>query len=143
VSNYSRLTIKHLTVINPDVCEIWKYASPTKYERRKFRDLDILWHSKNSRTALITLSGGSRLEFCQYIQKLVDGLELDADIYGLENSGTFNFCCIEDIADFVRSVADKYDNLIVMGFSMGGVLGSQVMAQLGGDCGKTALIIHL
>ena len=125
----------------PDVCEIWKYASPTKYERSKFRDLDVWRHSKNSNTALITLSGGARLQFCQYIQKLVDGLDLDADIYGLENYGTFNFCCIADVADFIRSVSGKYDNLIVMGFSLGGILGSQVLSQLGGDCGKTTLIV--
>lgn len=129
----------YAAIAYPDVCEIWKYETPIKYERYKFRNLDIWRYSKNSRTAVITLSGGCRLEFCQYIQKLVDGLDLDADIYGIENFDTFNFCCIDDIADFIRSIA--YDNLIVMGFSMGGILGSQVLAQLNGDCGNTKLIV--
>jgi pimeloyl-ACP methyl ester carboxylesterase len=118
----------YAAIAYPDVCEMWKYETPIKYERYKFRDLDIWRHSKNSRTVVITLSGGCRLEFCQYIQKLVDGLDLDADIYGIDNFNTFNFCCIGDIADFIRSI--DYDELIVMGFSMGGVLGSQVLAQL-------------
>ncbi len=131
----------YAAIAYPDVCEIWKYKTPIQYERYKFRDLDIWRHSKHSRTAVITLNGGARLEFCQYIQKLVDGLDLDADIYGIENFNNFNFCCVGDIADFIRSVAYKYDDLIVIGFSMGGILGSQVLAQLNGDCGNTTLIV--
>jgi len=121
----------YATIAYPDVCGLWKYTTPVKYERYKFSNLDIWRHSKNSRTAVITLSGGCRLEFCQYIQKLVDGLDLDADIYGLENYDTFNFCCVGDIVDFIRSI--DYDNLIVMGFSIGGILGTHVLAQLNGE----------
>jgi hypothetical protein len=129
----------YAAIAYPDVCEMWKYKTPIQYERYKFGNLDIWRHSKNSRTAVITLSGGCRLEFCQYIQKLVDGLDLDADIYGIENYDNFNFCCVGDIADFIRSI--DYDNLIVMGFSMGGILGSQVLSQLNGDCGNTTLVV--
>jgi hypothetical protein len=129
----------YAAIAYPDICDIWKYTTPIQYERYKFRDLDIWRHSKNSRTAVITLSGGVRLEFCKYIQKLVDGLELDADIYGIENFANFNFCCVGDIADFIRSI--DYDTLIVMGFSMGGILGSQVLSQLNGDCGNTTLVV--
>jgi hypothetical protein len=118
----------YAAIAYPDVCEMWNYITPLQYERYKFGNLDIWRHSKNSRTAVIALSGGARLEFCQYIQKLVDGLDLDADIYGIENSANFNFCCVGDIVDFIRSI--DYDELIVMGFSMGGILGSQVLAQL-------------
>jgi pimeloyl-ACP methyl ester carboxylesterase len=122
--------IVYAAIAYPDICEISNYTTPVQYERYKFGNLDIWRHSKNSRTAVITLSGGCRLKFCQYIQKLVDGLDLDADIYGLENYDTFNFCCVGDIVDFIRSI--DYDNLIVMGFSMGGILGSHVLAQLNG-----------
>jgi pimeloyl-ACP methyl ester carboxylesterase len=129
----------YAAIAYPDICHIWKYTTPVQYERYKFGNLDIWRHSKNSRTAVITLSGGCRLEFCQYIQKLVDGLDLDADIYGIENFANYNFCCVGDIADFIRSI--DYDTLIVMGFSMGGILGSQVLAQLNGDCGNTTMVV--
>ena len=129
----------YAAIAYPDVCEMWNYITPVQYERYKFGNLDIWRHSKNSRTAVITLSGGCRLEFCQYIQKLVDGLDLDADIYGIENFNNFNFCCVGDIADFIRSI--DYDELIVIGFSMGGILGSQVLAQLNDDCGNTTLVV--
>ena len=132
----------YAAIAYPDVCEMLNYITPVQYERYKFGNLNICRHSKNSRTAVITLSGGARLEFCQYIQKLVDGLDLDADIYGIENSANFNFCCVGDIVDFIRSI--DYDELIVMGFSMGGILGSQVLAQLnGGGNLRFAPMAHL
>ena len=83
--------------------------------------------------ALVLLSGGSQLANTSFIRKTVDDLciENKYDVFVYENKTQLNFLCIENIVDWLQTeIRPKYDDLVIIGFSNGGVIASHVMHHL-------------
>ena len=112
-----------------DYSNIISYTSTKKYRIFKQNNLTIYKSKYKSACsdAVILLSGGFVLEFASYIRKFIDDMKFECDIYVCENKDTYNMLCINDVANFIDSL--DYNHVTIVGFSMGGVLGSHALAQ--------------
>jgi pimeloyl-ACP methyl ester carboxylesterase len=115
----------------PDMNFLKRYISPTKYEVSKYMNLTV--HKRSAKRshngAVLLISGGSRLDFAKYAQKFADDLDHDCDLYICTNCNTINILCVDELASFVKQLGSV--PLTVIGFSMGGVIGSHVLARAG------------
>ena len=112
-----------------DHSNISSYTSNTKYRVLKRNNLTIYKskHKPVRSDAVVLLSGGCTLEFCAYIRKFIDDMKFECDVYVCENKETYNMLCVNDIANFIDSLDNSH--VTIIGFSMGGVLGSHALAQ--------------
>ena len=110
------------------------YVIKTKMSVSKYKSLTIYSKLQASRTALLLLSGGIDLYYVHYVKKFIDDVNINnRDIFVPENESQLNLCLIGEVTDFVkRRIVGKYDKLIVVGFSIGAVIGSHVLADITG-----------
>ena len=112
-----------------DYSSISSYTSTNQYSVFKRNNL-VVYKSKSKpirSDAVVLLSGGCILEFTAYIRKFIDSMKFECDVYVCENKETYNMLCVNDIANFIDSLDNSH--VTVIGFSMGGVLGSHALTQ--------------
>ncbi len=105
------------------------HTSTTKYRVFKWNNL-VVYKSKYKPACsdtVVLLSGGFTLELTGYMRKFIDDMKFECDVYVCENIDAYNMLCISDIASFIDSL--DYNHVTVIGFSMGGVVGSHVLTQ--------------
>lgn len=114
-----------------DATFLESYMSHTKYYVSQYKSLTVYKRpaKQSSLGAVLLLSGGCRLWFTKYMQKFADDMDCEHDLYICENFNTYNMLCIDDLASFVKQLGSV--PLTIIGFSMGGVIGSHVLARAG------------
>jgi hypothetical protein len=120
---------------------IERHCLQTTFKRMRKKKMTIYKHDKKSEKAVIFLSGGVELRFASYIQKLIDDLSLkNCDILVFEKLSAFNLTYIQNIVAILQTMG--YSEITIVGFSMGGVIGSHVMSGLNHlDIKKTLICI--
>ena len=113
----------------PDIIGLNFYSSKTQFHESKFGSLTVYsLLSSSTKKSVLVISGGDRLEFCPYLRKFVDDMKFDCNVYCCENLTTYNMLCIDEMAAFVKSLGKV--QLTIIGFSLGGVIGSHIIARL-------------
>ena len=113
--------------INKHAREIEKHILKTRFKRIRKNGMTIYKQNRKSNTAVVFLSGGVVLQFTSYLQKLIDDLHIkNVDVLVFENKSAFNLTCVPNIIANLQS----YNNVTIIGCSMGGVIGSHVLAGL-------------
>lgn len=109
-----------------DIISVQIYTGRTQFTKSTFENLTVYsrLHPGSKRNVLL-ISGGCRLEFHPYMQKFVDDMDFPCNVYICENMNTYNMLCIPELVAFANTLR----RLTVIGFSMGGVIGSHVIAQ--------------
>ena len=125
---------KHQTAIED-------HCLQTKFKRMRKKKMTIYKHDQKSDKVVIFLSGGAELKFTSYIQKLIDDLSLkNCDLLVFEKLSAFNLTYIQNIATILQTMG--YSEITIIGFSMGGVIGSHVMSGLNHlDINKTLICV--
>jgi hypothetical protein len=114
---------------NKHAREIEKHVLKNKFKRIRKNGMTIYKQNRKSNTAVVFLSGGVVLQFTPYLQKLIDDLHIrDRDILVFENKTAFNLTCMKQITRYLQK--SDYNNVTIIGCSMGGVIGSHVLAGL-------------
>jgi hypothetical protein len=109
--------------------EIEKYIMKSMFKRISENGMIIYKRDNASAKAVVFLSGGTVLQFTHYLRKLNDDLRLkDADILVFENKKTLNLTCIPHITDNLQN--SLYSDIIIIGCSLGGVIGSHILSRL-------------
>lgn len=127
---YSLLFYKNKTVIN--ILEYDndnnnnKTINPTIYYTRLPEHYDT--------KILVYLSGVMELKYTPYIDKTLQHMEkynIPSFIY--ENKNKLMFLCVDDISNFITFLSKKYydKEIVLLGFSAGGIIASHVIEKLG------------
>jgi hypothetical protein len=120
------------------------YKSNKVFTKRKFPNNSTIYSfGSNNTKALVLLSGGSQLSNANFIRKTVDDLciENEYDVFVYENKIQLNFLCIGNIVDWLQTeIRPKYDDLVIIGFSNGGIIASHVMHHLENTIGTPDFI---
>jgi pimeloyl-ACP methyl ester carboxylesterase len=114
-----------------DINFLTSYTSRTKYYVSKYKNLTVYKSpaKQSGLGAVLLISGGCRLEFDKYMQKFADDMDCEHDLYVCENFNTHNMLCIDELSSFVKQLGSI--PLTIIGFSMGGVIGSHILANTG------------
>lgn len=116
-------------IINKQNKKLTGYILKSKFKRIRKNQMTIYKQNNHSKKVVVFFSGGAVLKFTHYLQKLVDDLSLrHCDVLVFEKLGHFNLTCIQGIANFLNNT--NYTNIIIIGCSMGGVIGSHVLSKL-------------
>jgi hypothetical protein len=110
------------------------YKFKTRMTETKYKSLIIYTKCQNCKTAVLFISGGIKMNLVHYIQQFIDEIDIrDKDLFVPDNVTQFNLCLIGELTKFVKTrIVGTYDKLIIIGFSMGAVIGSHVLAKLVG-----------
>lgn len=111
----------------PDIIRLNSYESKTEFQKSQFGSLTVYsLLSSSTKKSVLIISGADRLEFHPYLRKFVDDMKFDCNVYCCENLTTYNMLCIDEMTEFVKSLG----KVQIIGFSLGGVIGSHIIAKL-------------
>lgn len=82
---------------------------------------------------LVYLSGVMEFRYTEYIDKTLQHMEkYNIPSFVYENTNTLMFLCVDDIYNFIIFLSKKYVNkeIIILGFSSGGIIASHVIERL-------------
>lgn len=137
------LWIMYLIVYYQHMRNILYKSNKVFTERKLPKNSKIYSIVSNNKKALVLLSGGSQFANTSFIRKTVDDLciENEYDVFVYENKTQLNCLCIENIVDWLQTeIRPKYDDLVIIGFSNGGLLASHVMHHLENTIGNPDFI---
>jgi hypothetical protein len=122
---YSLTFYKNKTVLNILEYDNNKTINPTIYYTRLPEHYD--------KKILVYLSGVMEFRYTEYIDKTLQHMEkynIPSFIY--ENTNTLMFLCVDDISNFIIFLSNKYidKEIIILGFSSGGIIASHVIEKL-------------
>ena len=106
--------------------------------------------SATSKNVIVFISGGFRVAFDTYLQKIVsdllavDHMRNNYQLIVLEKLDKQTFISIQDFTTTVLTLHDqiKFEDLTIFGFSTGGIIASHVMASLGALKCKKKIITY-
>lgn len=119
---YSLIFYKNKTILN-----ILEYDNnnPTIYYTRLPEHYDT--------KILVYLSGVIEFKYTQYIDKTLQHMKkYNIPSFVYENTNELMFLCVDDISNFITFLSKKYvdKEIIILGFSAGGIIASHVVANL-------------
>jgi pimeloyl-ACP methyl ester carboxylesterase len=81
---------------------------------------------RRNKQSVLFLSGGAQLSFSSNLRKICDDLIELYNLYVFENMNNYNLLCIDQIVEFCKTLP----NVIIIGLSNGGFIGSHVASKL-------------
>ena len=122
---YSLTFYKNKTKINILEYDNNQTINPTIYYTRLPEDYD--------KKILVYLSGVIEFKYTQYIDKTLQHMEkYNIPSFVYENTNTLMFLCVDDIYNFIIFLSNKYKDkeIVLLGFSAGGIIASHVIEKL-------------
>jgi hypothetical protein len=109
--------------------------------------------NNKSKKLILLISGGYKLSFCYYIQKLLHDIKDNPffnnitgqyEIVVFEKLDKSSITIYKDVAEYIRefSSENKLNELIIIGFSAGGVVSSHIMSELNNCTFKKKIITY-
>jgi hypothetical protein len=122
---YSLTFYKNNIILNILEYDNNKIIKPTIYYTRLPEHYD--------KKILVYLSGVMELKYTEYIDKTLQHMEkynIPSFIY--ENTNELMFLCVDDISNFIIFLSNQYidKEIIILGFSSGGIIASHVIEKL-------------
>jgi hypothetical protein len=109
------------------------YKLRTEFKQKQYGKYTIYAYEDTANVdSILFLSGGCELVFNSCVKKFCDELIINHEInkkyniYVFENTSTLNILCVDQIKEFCKTLY----NVIILGFSNGGVIGSHVATSL-------------
>lgn len=109
--------------------------------------------NNKSKKMILLISGSYQLTFCVYMQKLIHDLQIHPhfhnttgqyEIVAFEKLDKSSIAIYKDVAEYIKSAnaENPLEELIIIGFSAGGVVSSHIMAELNEFTFKKKIITY-